>query len=48
MAPGTILLFFSPNEVKWAQAVRPVNANYRLTFGFEPPDAQEVDLEDYH
>lgn len=25
-----------------------VTANYRLTFGFNPPDADEVDLEDYH
>ena len=25
-----------------------VTANYRLTFGFDPPDAEEVDLEDYH
>lgn len=25
-----------------------VTANYRLTFAFEAPDADEVDLEDYH
>lgn len=25
-----------------------VTANYRLTFAFEPPDADDVDLEDYH
>ena len=25
-----------------------VTANYRLTFAFEPPDAVDVDLEDYH
>ena len=25
-----------------------VTANYRLTFGFDPPDAEEIDLEDYH
>lgn len=25
-----------------------VTANYRLTFGFVAPDAEEVDLEDYH
>ena len=25
-----------------------VTANYRLTFAFVPPDATDVDLEDYH
>jgi len=25
-----------------------VTANYRLTFAFDPPDADDVDLEDYH
>lgn len=25
-----------------------VTANYRLTFGWDSPDAIEVDLEDYH
>ena len=25
-----------------------VTANYRITFGWEPPDATDVDLEDYH
>ena len=25
-----------------------VTANYRMTFAFEPPDADDVDLEDYH
>ncbi len=25
-----------------------VTANWRLTFAFDPPDASEVDLEDYH
>jgi len=25
-----------------------VTGNSRLTFGFEPPDAEDVDLEDYH
>lgn len=23
-------------------------ANYRITFGWEPPDAIDVDIEDYH
>ena len=25
-----------------------VTGTFRLTFGFEPPDAVDVDLEDYH
>lgn len=25
-----------------------VTGNWRITFGFEPPDAIEVDLQDYH
>ena len=25
-----------------------VTANWRLTFAFDPPDASEVDIEDYH
>ena len=25
-----------------------VTGTFRLTFGFEPPDAEDVDLEDYH
>lgn len=32
-------------ENRWS--VR-VTANFRLTFGWEDPDAVEVDLEDYH
>ena len=25
-----------------------VTANYRITFGWEPPDAIDIDIEDYH
>lgn len=25
-----------------------VTANWRLTFAFDPPDASDVDIEDYH
>lgn len=32
-------------EKRWS--VR-VTANYRLTFGWDEPDAIEVDIEDYH
>ena len=24
------------------------NGNYRITFGFDGPDAVEIDIEDYH
>ena len=40
--------YFHPLQGKPARFSVRVTANYRLTFGFEPPDADAVDLEDYH
>jgi proteic killer suppression protein len=40
--------YFHPLKGKPARFSVRVTANYRLTFGFEAPDAHDVDLEDYH
>lgn len=43
--PGWYFHRFRGKPVRYS--VR-ITANYRLTFAFEPPDADEVDIEDYH
>lgn len=40
--------YFHPLKGKPVRYSVRVTANYRLTFAFEPPDADDVDLEDYH
>ena len=40
--------YFHPLKGKPLRYSVRVTANYRLTFAFEPPDAVDVDLEDYH
>jgi len=40
--------YFHPLRGKPLRYSLRVTANYRLTFAFEPPDAVDVDLEDYH
>jgi len=40
--------YFHPLKGKPRRYSLRVTANWRLTFGFEPPHAIDVDLEDYH
>ncbi len=40
--------YFHPLKGKPVRYSIRVTANYRLTFAFEPPHAEDVDLEDYH
>ncbi|MEO7814764.1 MAG: type II toxin-antitoxin system RelE/ParE family toxin [Sphingomicrobium sp.] len=40
--------YFHPLKGKPVRFSVRVTANYRLTFGFVPPNASDVDLEDYH
>ncbi|MEO7504902.1 MAG: type II toxin-antitoxin system RelE/ParE family toxin [Sphingomicrobium sp.] len=40
--------YFHPLKGKPVRYSVRVTANYRLTFAFEAPDADDVDLEDYH
>lgn len=39
---------FHPLKGKPVRYSLRANANYRVTFGFEEPDAVDVDIEDYH
>ncbi len=40
--------YFHPLKGRAARFSVRVTANYRLTFAFDAPDADDVDLEDYH